>query len=59
MKQKLLIIGNNSYLAKELEQKINGIEVFTLDIPDFEKDIDIIKSADIIINFAMQPEFST
>lgn len=59
MKQKLLIIGNNSYLATGLAQQINGFEVLTLDIPDFEKDIDVIKSADIIINFAMQPEFST
>lgn len=57
--KKILVIGQNSYLATGLIEKLNLFEVFSIDIPDFSRDIELIKSADIIINFAIQPEFST
>ncbi len=56
---KIIITGEASYLAQGIQQSFPNDEMKILFMPDLDKNKDLIRSADVIINFCLHPEFST
>lgn len=56
--QRIVIIGNNSYLGIGLAKYFDNQELYCLEYNTWEKYQDILKNADAVINFAIAPEFS-
>ena len=57
MKKKVLVIGEDAYLAQGIQNSLFGYEVDSIKRAEPEKNCDIFKNYDIIINFTIQPEF--
>ncbi len=57
--QKIVIIGADSYLAAGLNSYLPDISICYLHFYDWMKHIDVLQSADCVINFSIAPEFST
>lgn len=56
--QRIVIIGNNSYLGRGLAKYFDNQELYCLEYNTWEKYQNILKNADAVINFAIAPEFS-
>ena len=55
---KIVVTGETSYLAQGIRDAFLGDDVHILFMPDLEKNADLIRSADVVINFCLHPEFS-
>lgn len=56
--QKIVIIGSNSYIATGIEKFFADDEVSSISYHDWQENIEILRQADYILNFAIHPEFS-
>ena len=56
---KIIITGETSYLAQGIKDSFVQDDVTILFMPDLEKNADLIRSADVVINFCLHPEFSS
>ncbi len=56
--QRVVIVGADSYLANGLEKHFLNWEVNNLFFYNWEKNKDILRRADCIINFSISPDFS-
>lgn len=56
---KIIITGETSYLAQGIKDSFVQDDVTVLFMPELEKNADLIRSADVVINFCLHPEFSS
>ncbi len=54
---KIVITGEASYLAQGIRHAFPKDEVHILFMPDLDKNAELIRSADAVINFCLHPEF--
>lgn len=57
--QKIIIIGGNSYIATGLDQKLSHKKVIHLFYHNWKENLNALKDADWIVNFSIDPCFST
>lgn len=55
--QKIVIIGDSSYLAQGIEKFFSTDDVVKLSYHDWQKNIELLQRADYILNFAIHPYF--
>lgn len=56
---KIIIIGNDSYIADGIEKKFDSSELSILYYHNWQKNIELIKNSDCVINFSVSPFFQT
>lgn len=56
MKKKCVILGSNSYLAKNLDTYLTDMDVFTLNHSNWINNLELIKNADYVLNFCISPK---
>ena len=56
--KKILIIGSDAYLARGMSDCFPGYEVDSIARADTDKNFNLFKQYDAVINFTIQPEFS-
>lgn len=57
--QKIIIIGGDSYIATGLDQKLSHMKVIHLFYHNWKENLNALKDADWIVNFSIDPCFST